>query len=123
MRYCVLSELDRKGFGPGFCTVPEASLGSIVVDFFAIDLSSCGGGLNTGLELSLGRLERGQQISSAAKFAKDASPRAPESSLNFNHKTFCLLENDMFSYEIKHGCRYDMFELRDLFIQPHRGIT
>jgi hypothetical protein len=43
MRYCVLRELDCKGFGPGFRTVPEVSLGSILIELKAIGLSGCAG--------------------------------------------------------------------------------
>jgi len=48
MRYCVRSELDCKGFGPGFRTVPEASLVSIIVEVSAFDLPICGFELDAG---------------------------------------------------------------------------
>jgi len=73
MRYCVLSELDRKGFGPGFCTVPAASVESIVVESYATDVSSCGCELDSRFEIVVVRPKRGQQISSAANFAKGAN--------------------------------------------------
>lgn len=124
MRYCVLSELDRKGFGPGFCTVPEASLGSIVIEFYVTDLSSCGGELDIKFENVVGKAEEMSTNFLGCEVCQGRQCRgAPESSLNFNHNTFRLLEIDMFSYDIKHGSQDDMFELRELFIQPPQGIT
>ncbi len=124
MRYCILGELDRKGFGPGFCTVPEASWGSIIVESYAIELSSCGGELDTRLVIVVGKAEEMSTNFLGSEVCQGRQSRgAPESSLNFNHKTFCLLQIDMFSYEIKHSSRYDLFELRELFIQPPQSIT
>jgi hypothetical protein len=124
MRYCVLSELDRNGFGPGFCTVPEASLESILVESYATDLSSCGGELDTRFEIVVGEAEERSTNFLGSELCQGRQSRgAPESSLNLNHKTFYLLEIDLFSYEIKHGSRYDQFKLRELFIQPPQGIT
>ena len=91
--------------------MPAASVESIVVESYATDVSSCGCELDSRFEIVVVRPKRGQQISSAANFAKGRqSRRAPESSLNLNHKTFGPLEIDMLSYEIEHGSRYDMFK-------------